>query len=82
MTRAHHIDREVLAQALQTETGYIGMIGSRRKRESIYKALPGQGVKNSALERVYCPIGLPIQAETPAEIGVSVVTQLIQHHAG
>jgi xanthine dehydrogenase accessory factor len=82
VTRGHHSDREVLAQALQTEAGYIGMIGSRRKRESIYKALRGQGVKNSALERVYCPIGLPIQAETPAEIGVSVVAQLIQHRAG
>ena len=81
VTRGHRFDQEVLAQALQTEAGYIGMIGSRRKRDAIYKALTGRGVNQSALRKVHCPIGLSIEAETPAEIAVSVVAQLIQHRA-
>jgi xanthine dehydrogenase accessory factor len=80
-TRGHCYDKEVLAQALQTEAGYIGMIGSRRKRDAIYKELIKQGVKQSALEQVCCPVGLSIDAETPAEIGVSVVAQMIQQRA-
>ena len=81
VTRGHRFDKKVLAQALQTEAGYIGMIGSRRKRDAIYKELIDQGVKQSAFERVCCPVGLSIDAETPAEIGISVVAQMIQQRA-
>jgi xanthine dehydrogenase accessory factor len=81
VTRGHRFDKEVLAQALKTEAGYIGMIGSRKKKDAIYKELIDQGVPPGALEKVYCPIGLSIDAETPAEIAVSVVAQLIWHRA-
>ncbi len=81
VTRGHRFDKEVLVQALQTEAGYIGMIGSRRKRETIYTELIDQGIEPSTLEQVHCPIGLAIDAETPAEIAVSVMAQLIQHRA-
>ncbi len=81
VTRGHRFDKKVLDQALQTEAGYIGMIGSRRKRETIYRELMDQGISPSALEQVHCPIGLSICAETPAEIAVSVVAQLIQQRA-
>ena len=81
VTRGHRFDQKVLAQALQTQAGYIGMIGSRSKKEAIYKELISKGVEQSALEQVCCPVGLSIDAETPAEIGVSVVAQLIQHRA-
>ena len=81
VTRGHQFDQKVLAQALQTEAGYIGMIGSRRKKEAIYKELVLQGVTQSALEQVCCPVGLSIDAETPAEIAVSVVAQMIQQRA-
>lgn len=81
VTRGHRFDKEVLAQALRTDAGYIGMIGSRRKRESVYQTLLNEGFSQSDLDQVHCPIGLSINAETPAEIGVSVVAQLIQHRA-
>ena len=81
VTRGHRFDKAVLVQALQTEAGYIGMIGSRRKREAIYTELIDRGIEPSALEQVRCPIGLAIDAETPAEIAVSVMAQLIQHRA-
>lgn len=81
VTRGHRFDKEVLAQALRADAGYIGMIGSRRKKESVYQALLNEGFSQKDLDQVNCPIGLEIDAETPAEIGVSVVAQLIQHRA-
>jgi xanthine dehydrogenase accessory factor len=81
VTRGHAHDRTVLAQALRTTAGYIGMIGSRRKREAIYAALLEAGFTPRDLERVHCPIGLDIGAETPEEIAVSILAELIQMRA-
>lgn len=78
VTRGHQHDRVVLEQALETDAYYIGMIGSRRKRELIYAALREKGVTDKQLARVHCPIGLPINAETPEEIAVSIVSELVQ----
>ena len=80
-TRGHHHDRTVLAQALKTEAAYIGMIGSKRKRDAIYASLMGEGFDRADLDRVHAPIGLAIKAETPEEIGVSIVAELIQERA-
>lgn len=81
VTRGHRHDRDVLAQALRSDATYIGMIGSRRKKEAVYQALVEKGFPQTTLARVHCPIGLSIGAETPAEIAVSVVAELIQHRA-
>jgi xanthine dehydrogenase accessory factor len=81
VTRGHQYDRTVLEQALQTHAGYIGMISSRRKREAIYNALTENGVTRQALEQVHSPIGLDIGAETPEEIAVSIVAELIRERA-
>jgi xanthine dehydrogenase accessory factor len=77
VTRGHQYDREVLAQALQTRAGYIGMISSRRKRDTIYAALREAGVSQNELDKVHSPIGIPIGGETPEEIAVSIVAELI-----
>ena len=82
VTRGHVHDKNVLAQALTTQARYIGMIGSRKKRDAIYSALREQGVPQSELDRVHCPIGLSIGADTPEEIAVSIVGELIQERAG
>ncbi len=82
VTRGHLYDREVLAQALATDAGYIGMIGSRKKRQAIYDSLLKEGTSKEDLERVYSPIGLAIGADTPREIGFSIVSEMIQVRAG
>ena len=79
VTRGHVHDAGVLQQALQTKASYIGMIGSTRKREQVYTALQAHGVTATELARVHCPVGLPIKAETPEEIAVSIVAQCIAH---
>ncbi|MGA7878271.1 MAG: XdhC family aldehyde oxidoreductase maturation factor, partial [Desulfoferrobacter sp.] len=81
VTRGHAYDKTVLAHALKTPARYIGMIGSRKKRDAIYKALMSEGFKQQDLERVHSPIGLAIGAETPQEIAVSIVSELIQERA-
>ncbi|MHC1752825.1 XdhC family aldehyde oxidoreductase maturation factor [Humidesulfovibrio sp.] len=82
VTRGHVHDAEVLAQALRTRAGYIGMIGSSRKREAVYQRLRGQGFTDADLASVRCPIGLNIGAETPEEIAVSINAELVQVRAG
>jgi len=78
VTRGHSHDRVALAEALKTNAGYIGMIGSRRKNSIVFQALLGQGFTREDIERVHAPIGIPIGGETPEEIGVSIVAQMIQ----
>ncbi|MCU0574580.1 MAG: XdhC family protein [Syntrophobacteraceae bacterium] len=81
VTRGHAYDKTVLAQALGTSACYIGMIGSRRKRDAIYEALLREEFTRADLDRVCSPIGLDIGAETPEEIAVSIVAELIQARA-
>lgn len=82
VTRGHMHDKTVLEQCLRTKAKYIGMIGSRRKKAMIYEKLLEEGFTQSDLDRVYAPIGLDIGAETPEEIAVSIVAELIQVRAG
>ncbi|HTP06445.1 MAG TPA: XdhC family protein [Nitrospirota bacterium] len=81
VTRGHLHDKVVLAQALRSKAGYIGMIGSRRKRDKIYEVLLKEGFVKRDLDRVYSPIGTDIGAETPEELGVSIVGELIKVRA-
>ncbi len=78
VTRGHLNDLTVLAQALKTKAGYIGMIGSKRKCLLIFEELRRQGYSEEDLRRVHAPIGLSIGAETPEEIGISIVAEMIQ----
>ncbi|HJA78501.1 XdhC/CoxI family protein [uncultured Desulfovibrio sp.] len=82
MTRGHSFDREVLVQALESHAFYIGMIGSRSKRESVYAALRAEGMPDAELACVRCPIGLPVGADSPQQIAVSVVAELLAARAG
>ena len=81
LTRGHLHDQEVLEQALATDAAYIGMIGSRKKRDQIYGNLAAKGICASRLSAVHSPIGTEIRAETPAEIAVSILGELICERA-
>ncbi|UCB43076.1 MAG: XdhC family protein [Dehalococcoidales bacterium] len=81
MTRGHQYDGVVLEQALKTEASYIGMISSRTKRDTMYQAMLIEGIKKQELERVHSPIGIDIGSETPEEIAVSIVAELIKERA-
>ena len=79
MTRGHAYDKDVLRWALGKKPFYLGMIGSRSKRDTLYRKLhEEEGIPMEQLQAVFCPIGLSIQAETPAEIAVSVMAEIIR----
>ncbi len=81
VTRGHMHDKDVLAQVLRSGAAYIGMIGSSIKRQLTYKDLMDHGFTKEELARVYSPIGIPILAETPEELGISIVGELIKVRA-
>lgn len=81
VTRGHLHDGTVLKQALGTKARYIGMMGSKRKKDELFKVLSLDGFGEKQLDRVYCPIGLEIKAETTVEIAFSIVSQLILNRA-
>jgi xanthine dehydrogenase accessory factor len=77
VTRGHKEDMRVLAWAVRTEARYVGMIGSKRKVLSVYKALEQEGYRPEEFERVYAPMGLEIGALSPEEIAISIVAELV-----
>ncbi|MEY2576913.1 MAG: xanthine dehydrogenase accessory factor [Verrucomicrobiota bacterium] len=78
VSRNHEIDREALAAALmQTGAGYIGMIGSRRKVRDVFDDLRRRGIPDEKLAEVYAPLGLDIGADSPAEIAVSTIAEVL-----
>ncbi len=81
LTRGHVHDRTVLKNALATNAGYIGMVSSSRKRVLLFHSLEAEGCSRERLEQVRTPIGLDIAAETPEEIAISIVAEMIKVRA-
>jgi xanthine dehydrogenase accessory factor len=77
VTRGHKEDMRVLGWAVRTAARYVGMIGSKRKVLSVYKALENDGYRPEEFQRVYAPMGLEIGALAPEEIAISIVAELI-----
>ena len=77
VTRGHRDDMRVLRWAVETPARYIAMIGSKRKTIAVVKELEKEGLSRAAFERIFAPMGLEIGAETPEEIAVSVVAEMI-----
>lgn len=77
MTRGHQSDYTVQSQVLGTEACYIGVIGSRKKLETLADKLIADGISREKIDSCHSPIGLDIYAETPAEIAISVAGELI-----
>ena len=78
VTRGHRYDQVCLEMILKKRHAYIGMIGSRVRVAKVKEGLLERGADRSVLESVYTPIGLSIGAETPEEIAVSIMAQIIE----
>jgi len=81
-TRGHRNDALILERVAASPAGYVGLLGSRRKKIVVTKGLKAAGVPAKSLQRVRVPVGLPIGAVTPEEIAVSVVAELIGWRRG
>lgn len=78
-TSGHRSDYEVISQALAAHPSYVGCLGSKRKTGFVRDRLIADGFSAQDAERLHMPIGLPIHAETPAEIAVSIAAEMVAH---
>ena len=81
VTSGHQKDTAVLYKLLQISPAYIGAIGSRHKRAVIGKYLKEHNFTDEQINQIHLPIGIDIGAQTPAEIAISIVAQLIAYRA-
>jgi xanthine dehydrogenase accessory factor len=77
-TRGHNHDLDAVKAALRTRSKYIGLLGSRRKKALLFKALEEAGFSQEDIGRVMIPVGLPIGSVSPEEIAVSIMAQIIE----
>ena len=83
VTRGHSHDVEALLEVIDSPARYIGMIGSKRRIKGVFELLEKeQGLDPARFDRVYAPIGLDIGAESPAEIAVGVIAEIINVYRG
>ncbi len=82
VTRGHEHDLTILRQVVGGPSAYLGMIGSERKRHLFGKTLRSEGVAQDELDRLCSPMGLAIGADTPEEIAVAVVAEMIAVRRG
>jgi xanthine dehydrogenase accessory factor len=78
VSRSHEQDFFVLKKVLNEPHRYLGIIGSEKKKKDFFIRLKRDGVSDKELEQIHVPIGLDIAAETPEEIAVSIVAELIK----
>lgn len=81
MTPGHQGDFALLSQVLRSKTRYVGCIGSRHKIARTQQLLREAGITEEAIASIHSPIGLPIMAETPAEIAISITAEMIRCRA-
>jgi xanthine dehydrogenase accessory factor len=82
VTRGLPIDEHLIPALLETNAAYLGVIGSRRRWALTAKALSERGITSTQLERIHAPIGLELQAETPEEIAISILAEIIMVQRG
>jgi xanthine dehydrogenase accessory factor len=77
VSRGHQQDTISLRHTVTRGAGYIGMIGSRRRTGTVLQMLAEEGIPAEALAKVHTPIGLDISAETPEEIALSILSEIV-----
>lgn len=80
VTRNAGLDILLLPGLLETPAAYIGVIGSRKRWLTTAEALQEQGVADETIQRIHTPIGIDIHAETPREIALSIMSEIISAH--
>jgi xanthine dehydrogenase accessory factor len=82
VTRGHKHDETSLRAVVSSAAAYVGMIGSKRRVAAVMQHLLDDGIAPEAIDRVHAPIGMDIGAETPEEIAVSIMSEIIMIRRG
>ena len=77
ITRGHEHDADCLLAILPRQTAYVGLIGSRRRTRIVLEQLADRGITRERLNDIFTPIGLPIGGESPSEIALSIVAEIV-----
>jgi xanthine dehydrogenase accessory factor len=75
--RGHLEDQQALAESLKTPACYIGLLGSKKKVQTVFANLVKEGISEEALKNIHAPIGIPISADTPEEIAISIMAEIV-----
>jgi xanthine dehydrogenase accessory factor len=78
VTRGHAFDEQAVRSALRTSCGYVGMIGSRRRVKATLERIQESGIPAERVDQVHAPLGLDIGAETPAEIALAIIAEIVR----
>ncbi len=78
VTRGHAFDEACLRTVLKRDAGFVGMIGSRRRVRTTLERLAADGLDPALLDQVHAPIGLDLRAETPEEIAIAILAEIIR----
>jgi xanthine dehydrogenase accessory factor len=78
----HEYDEQALKAVINSQAAYIGMIGSKKRADIVFQALRGKGIAEGKIKSVHSPVGLNIEAETPEEIAVSIIAEIIKVRRG
>ena len=78
VTRSHELDYQALKKVLNHSTKYIGLIASKVKKKQVFEQLIQDGFDEQIINQIHSPIGVDIAAQTPEEIAISIVAELIQ----
>jgi xanthine dehydrogenase accessory factor len=83
ITRGHKYDDPCLREIIHSQAKYIGMIGSRRRIKALFEKFRNEEkIAEEILQRVYAPIGLDIATETPEEIALSIMAEIVKVRRG
>ncbi|MBT8317255.1 MAG: xanthine dehydrogenase accessory protein XdhC [Lutibacter sp.] len=82
MTHDHKLDFEITALALHSETNYIGLIGSKTKKNKFNNMLRNELNFEEGISPVHCPVGLDLGGHTPKEIAISIAAELLKEYYG
>jgi xanthine dehydrogenase accessory factor len=77
MTSGYRTDDIALRALLENNFKYLGLLGSQSKIENMFEGYRREGIKDELLQRIFTPIGLPINSQTPEEIAVSIAAEII-----
>lgn len=77
VTKGHRFDQGALEAVVNSDAKYIGMIGSINKTKAIMENLVNKGIDSEKLKRVYAPIGISIGGDTPQEIAISIISEIL-----
>lgn len=77
VTRGHRHDQEAIEYILEKEIRYIGMIGSKNKVKNTLQSLKEKGFSKEKLEKLYAPIGIDLKGDSPEEIALSIMTEIV-----